>query len=100
MAEKEQNNKTTNQSEIVSLPRSPGNFLEKALQHLPEEDQQALIKKGIEGNIELDLKAQEAAQANNTCREEMGNSVGHANAINKVDGTDFVATYGGGDSIR
>jgi len=82
------------QGELVRSQSQLGGYLEKAFAHLPEEKQQDLVAKAIEGKLDLEQQAQESNVKLDVSRQEMLDAARHVEFLSSGK-YDFQAEYTG-----
>jgi hypothetical protein len=73
----------------LSTVTRPGNLLDSALAHLPQEQQLALMQKALERKLEIDAKAVEADQRHRASSVDMANTIHQVRALENSTRSDY-----------
>lgn len=93
MAEKPNDESVSSKNQLApNVPR--GGLLDATFQHLPAEQQKALVQKALEQRLDIEVEAARADQRHGDFERESVESVRHLKELNRV-GMDVDAEYRG-----
>lgn len=78
-----------NSAKSLSTVTRPGNLLDSALAHLPQEQQLSLMQKALEKKLEIDAKAVEADQRHRASSVDMANTIHQVRALENSTRSDY-----------